>query len=623
MRAASIRAKLVAIVMITTAAALVISGLFTFLFAVASYRRDLARELQTLAQVIAVNSTAALEFSDVKTADENLRSAASLPEILSACLYDRLGRLFAQYQRPGAPAPCPAAPAGLGVQLAAEGFTVHEPVLMEAERIGTLRLFSQLAELRRRIRVELFTSLAVLLASALAALALSARLQRVVSSPILELAATAKSISQNRNFSLRAIKRTDDEIGAAVQAFNQMLDHIDETHLALRRAGESSRNQAHILQSILDTIGEGIAVCDARGQFLIWNPAAGRLLGGGPVTDGPSSWPERFGLLRPDGTLMAPDDLPLVRAMKGEAVTDLEMRLRVPAGEPTRWISATARALRDDRGELDGGVVVFRDVTERRAAEEALRALNATLEARIAERTARLEAQTAELTRSNRELEEFAYVASHDLQEPLRAMSSYTQLLRRLLAGQLTTDGELYLQQIQEGAARLRALINALLDYSGVGRRPLAVRETDLGAVVDTALEDLAPLIADSGATVTRGPLPTLMADPVQMAQLFRNLITNAIKFRGEAPPRVQVEAQRVDDSWQLTVRDNGIGIEPKYFERIFVIFQRLHGRERAGTGIGLAVCKKIVDRHGGEIRVESEPGKGAAFHIVLPATRA
>jgi light-regulated signal transduction histidine kinase (bacteriophytochrome) len=285
-----------------------------------------------------------------------------------------------------------------------------------------------------------------------------------------------------------------------------------------------------------------------------------------------------------------------------------------------RWISATARPFKDEDGTIRGGIVVFRDVSERKTAEEELRALNATLEMRIAERTAALEERATELKRSNEELEAFAYVASHDLQEPLRAMASYTQLLKRQLQGQLSADSELYIGHVLEGAARMRALINALLDYSRVGRRPLDLRPTSVETVFDTALADLSTTIAENSAQVTRGTLPVLAADPVQLGQLFRNLVSNAIKFRREDPPRVEVRAELVGDHWRFSVRDNGIGIEPKHYERIFIIFQRLHGRDRAGTGIGLAVCKKIIERHGGQIWLESEPGHGSVFFFTLPA---
>jgi light-regulated signal transduction histidine kinase (bacteriophytochrome) len=309
--------------------------------------------------------------------------------------------------------------------------------------------------------------------------------------------------------------------------------------------------------------------------------------------------------------------------MRGEAVNDLEMFLRqVPSGErddPGRWISATARPFRDEEGNLRGGIAVFRDVSERKYAEEELRALNVTLEVRIADRTAALEERAAELKRSNEELEAFAYVASHDLQEPLRAMASYAQLLKRQLGGKSGGDSDVYLDHLLEGATRLRTLINALLDYSRVGRRALDLRPLSLETVFETAMADLSATIADSGAEVRRGPLPVLNADPVQLGQLLRNLISNAIRFRRDESPVVEVSATLIDDHWRITVKDNGIGIDAKHFERIFIIFQRLHGRELAGTGIGLAVCKKIVERHGGQIWVESEPGRGSSFHFTLP----
>jgi light-regulated signal transduction histidine kinase (bacteriophytochrome) len=199
-------------------------------------------------------------------------------------------------------------------------------------------------------------------------------------------------------------------------------------------------------------------------------------------------------------------------------------------------------------------------------------------------------------------------------------MASYAQLVKRQLAGKPNSDVDLYSDHMLQAATRMRALINALLDYSRVGRQALTVRTIPLEPLFDTVLADLSATIADSGAKVTRGPLPVVAADPVQLGQLFRNLISNAIRFHGEELPRVDVQAEPREHQWHFSVRDNGIGIDAKHFDRIFVIFQRLHGRDWAGTGIGLAVCKKIVERHGGQIWVESEPGRGSAFHFTLPA---
>ena len=225
-----------------------------------------------------------------------------------------------------------------------------------------------------------------------------------------------------------------------------------------------------------------------------------------------------------------------------------------------------------------------------------------------------------ELARSNAELEQFAYVASHDLQEPLRTIASYTKLLSRRYSGQLDAKADRFLQYIMEEALRMQALINDLLRYSRVGRQAQNLVRCDGAAVFDIVVRRLQEAIANSGATVTRDELPTVMADETQLVQLFQNLIGNAVKYRSSEPPAVQVGAECQEGQWLFWVRDNGIGIDPKYAERIFVIFQRLHTQEEyAGTGIGLAIAAKIVERHGGRIWVESQPGQGATFYFTIP----
>jgi hypothetical protein len=225
-----------------------------------------------------------------------------------------------------------------------------------------------------------------------------------------------------------------------------------------------------------------------------------------------------------------------------------------------------------------------------------------------------------ELARSNAELEQFAYVASHDLQEPLRTLASYAKLLSRRYSGQLDEKGNRFLQYIMEEALRMQALINDLLRYSRVGRQAQNFAPVRCAAVFDIVVRRLEGAIANSGANVTCGDLPTVMADETQLVQLFQNLISNAIKYHSEEPPVVHVAAERQEGQWLFWVRDNGIGIEPKYAERIFVIFQRLHTQdEYSGTGIGLAIAAKIVERHGGRIWVESQPGQGATFYFTIP----
>ncbi len=235
-----------------------------------------------------------------------------------------------------------------------------------------------------------------------------------------------------------------------------------------------------------------------------------------------------------------------------------------------------------------------------------------------------LELRAADLARSNAELEQFAYVASHDLQEPLRAVTSYTQLLSRRYSGQLDAKADEYIAFAVEGATRMQQLIKDLLMYSRVGTRGKELVPVDFVAVFEAAVANLEVAVAESGATVTHGDLPAVKGDFTQLAQLLQNLLSNALKYRSDFAPVIHVSAERQNGNFRFAVRDNGIGIDPKYSDRIFQLFQRLHTRdEYPGTGIGLAICKKIVERHGGRIWVESAPGQGSTFYFTIPGEQA
>lgn len=232
-----------------------------------------------------------------------------------------------------------------------------------------------------------------------------------------------------------------------------------------------------------------------------------------------------------------------------------------------------------------------------------------------------LSKKAEELARSNTELERFAYVASHDLQEPLRMVASYTQLLARRYKGKLDSEADEFIAFAVDGATRMQALINALLSYSRIGTKGKAFEPVNCNDVFNAALKNLQLAIEESKAVVTHGSLPTVMGDATQLGQLFQNLIGNAIKFRSDRkPPAIHVSTEQNSKECVFSFRDDGIGIDPQFSERIFIIFQRLHSKEEyPGTGIGLALCKKIVERHGGRIWVESEPGKGATFSFTIP----
>jgi light-regulated signal transduction histidine kinase (bacteriophytochrome) len=235
--------------------------------------------------------------------------------------------------------------------------------------------------------------------------------------------------------------------------------------------------------------------------------------------------------------------------------------------------------------------------------------------------SAQLRERAAELERSNADLERFAYVASHDLREPLRTITGFLGLLSRRQGPRLDDDGREFIDLAVAGAKRMDALIAELLEYSRTGRGDTAAEATDLDAAWSVAVRNLAAAISETGAEVTAGPLPVVLADRGEMVQVLQNLLGNAIKYRGDGVPRIHAEAVRRGDEWAISVSDDGPGIDPRHHDRIFVVLQRLHRDDEVeGTGMGLAICKKIVEQRGGRIWVESKPGEGARFTFALPA---
>jgi PAS domain S-box-containing protein len=268
--------------------------------------------------------------------------------------------------------------------------------------------------------------------------------------------------------------------------------------------------------------------------------------------------------------------------------------------------------------QTEEGVVItsaIRDITERKKTEEQIRQLNASLEERVLERT-------DALMRSNEELQQFAYIASHDLQEPLRTVSIYAQLLAKRYQGQLQGDADQFIDFIVEGAERMEKLSHDLLDFSRVEARgaDFFVR-MHCDEALDDAMQNLHSLVEESQAVITREGLPSVVGDPIQMTRLFQNLVVNSIKYRSGEIPRIHISAEENGQDWLFSVRDNGIGIEPQYAEKVFGIFKSLQPRDRrSGSGMGLAICRKIVSGHQGRIWVESALGKGATFYFTLPA---
>ena len=376
----------------------------------------------------------------------------------------------------------------------------------------------------------------------------------------------------------------------------------------LEERRQALQQERFLIGTLMDHVPDAIYFKDRQSRFIRMNRALADLFKLSDPAKGVGKTDLDFFLAEHARQALA-DEQEIMRT--GKPLVAREEKETWPDGSVT-WASTTKQCLRNEKGEIIGTFGLSRDITARKRAEEALAQ------------------KTGELLRSNRELEEFAYVASHDLQEPLRMIASYTQLLGRRYRGRLDAEADEFIKFAVEGATRMQVLINDLLAYSRVGTHGKPFAPTDCAEVMSRVLANLKIAIEESGASVQHSTLPRVMADGTQLTQLFQNLISNAIKFRAQKRPEVWVSAEPVMDPlappqgpgrevWQFSVRDNGIGIEPQYFERIFVIFQRLHGREEyPGTGIGLAICKKIVERHGGRIWLESTLGQGTAFHFTL-----
>jgi two-component system cell cycle sensor histidine kinase/response regulator CckA len=387
--------------------------------------------------------------------------------------------------------------------------------------------------------------------------------------------------------------------------FGYILKPLEDRELATQielalykhRAERQLREQREWLRVTLTSIGDAVIATDADGRIAFVNPAAESLTGWSMAEAAGKPAGEVFRIIH-EHTRAAVED-PVHKVLKAGKRVGLANHTRLLRKDGTEVsIDDSAAPIRDEKGHIQGVVLVFRDITGQKRAQAALE-------------------------RSNRELEQFAYVASHDLQEPLRSIVGFLQLLQRRYGDQIDEKGRHFIEQSVKAGYRMQSLIRDLLTLSRVDTEGAVFEPTDLNPIVKNILDNLQSIIKEKNADIGCAELPNLPIDASQIQSLFQNLIMNAVKFNQSPKPMIAIGCQEHDNFYHFFVKDNGIGVSFEFRERIFVVFQRLHtDREYPGTGLGLALCKKIVQRHGGSIWVESQPGQGSTFYFTLPKNR-
>ncbi len=602
MRNLPIRQKLAVVILITSSVALLFTCLSFFAYEFVTFRRTAVRNLTTLGEIIGSNSTAALAFDNAADAEETLSALRAERHIVAAVLFDQSGRVFARYPATVDTSALPGMRTA-GHRLTFRALHLYQPVMLHDRRIGMLYLESDLDEMIERFQLYAMIAMAVMGASLLGAFVLSQKLQQQISRPVLELADTARAVSVRRDFSVRAVRQGDDEVGVLTDAFNEMLTQIHEQDRALR---ESEAR----LRAVLNSAVSAVVVTDHEGRIIDWNACAERMFG------------------RSRGEALGLDLGEFIEPLADESRVGMK-RFTVRSGEEmTNWpVEMTGRRRNGARFPIEaainpvvsGGVVTFcafaSDITERKKSEREVQTLNQQLERRVAERTEQLES-------ANKELEAFSYSVSHDLRAPLRHIDGFASMLTAHAGAALDEKSRRYLTVITDAAKRMGRLIDDLLSFSRHGRTELRHGPVKLGDLVAEVRRQMHNELASRRIEWRIAELPEVQGDVAMLHQVMVNLLGNAVKYSRQRDPAVIEVGWREGDGDDVVVfvRDNGAGFNPKYVDRLFGVFQRLHAEsEFEGTGVGLANVQRIVHRHGGRVWAEGKVDAGATFYFTLP----
>ena len=598
----SIRYKLVAIVILTTLFALLVSSTAIVWYDLNEYRESYINDLSTQTELLGAATAAALDFDDAEVAEDGLLVLRFRPRVIAGAVYDARGKLFASYVREGASPVFPELPREDGVYIEEPEILAFKRVIENGTILGSAYIVAEYDPYAEMLNYAGIVLLVALIALLLAAL-FSMWLQTVVTRPILSVAGVARQVVDQRDYDQRVEKSSDDEVGVLVDAFNEMLDEVQERDEALRKKEAQQR-------TILESALHSFITMDQDGKIVEFNPTAERT----------------FGYAREDviGKEMAPLIIP--PALRDKHREGLKRYLKT-GEEHVLGRRVEMTAVKADNSEFPVELAITRietegapiftafvaDITERKHAEEEIRALNAELEKRVKERTAQLEV-------ANSELESFCYSVSHDLRGPLRAIDGFSEALVEDLPDDLPEQSMRYLERIRSATQRMGQLIEDLLNLSKVSRAGLTFTNVDLSAIAAEVVNGLRQQEADRKVEVSIWDGMTVTGDTRLLRVALENLIGNAWKFtRNCDAAHIEIGSMRDEDRVVYFVRDNGAGFDMKYANKLFGAFQRLHNvNEYPGTGIGLATVQRIVHRHGGRVWADASPGKGAVFYFSL-----
>ncbi len=623
----TIKHKLILIIMLTCIAALLLTGTAFIVWEWGSLRQALVQNLSTQAAMIADNCKAALVFKDVEDTKGTLRALHVEPSIVFGGVYTSKGKYFAGYYRDRADVNLhPSQLKNSGYYFENDYLTVFKPIILDAEIIGTVCLRSDLRPMYVMLNRNAGIMFAVILIVSLIISFVSLRLQRIISGPILSLAEVTKDVSEKKDYSTRAIKYSNDEVGLLIDAFNEMLEQIQRRDIELveakeklevrveertaelttankqltqeiavrKEAEEQLRKTEEKYRTQFEGALDAIFVADAEtGVIVDCNPAATKLV----CRDKSELIGKHQRIIHPTGNIEGGFSKTFKQHLNIKIGQSLETQIITKNGE-LRDVAIKATLLEIAGKKILQGI--FRDVTESKNAER---------------RQVQLLRQ---LEKTNQELKDFAYIVSHDLKAPLRGIHTLANWISTDYGDKFDEDGKEQLSLLSCRVDRMHNLIDGILQYSRVGHVREEKTQINLNELVPTIIDMLAP---PENITITvENELPVIEFEETRIIQVFQNLLSNAIKYMNNPEGRIEISCVEDDNFWKFSVTDNGPGIEERYFERIFQMFQTLSARDEfESTGVGLTLVKKIIELYNGKIWVESKVGTGSTFFFTLP----